>query len=111
MGGREATKQEGMEGWVSTEVSQWENLLMANMKVADMWGSQQEIMCLVVLGLCPQQGQWSLSHSPHFSIICPTAECLLAKLDIQRQYSGGEAEEAWPMADQLTKGKAALGSR
>jgi len=42
---REATKQEEMEGWVSTEVSQWENLPMADRKVADMRGSWQEITC------------------------------------------------------------------
>jgi len=66
---REATKQEEIEGWVSTEVSQWENLPTADRKVADMRGSQQEITCQVVLGLCPQQGQRSLSHSPCFNII------------------------------------------
>jgi len=108
---REATKQEEIEGWVSTEVSQRGNFPMADRKVADMQGLQQEIMCRVVSGLCPQQGQWSLSHSPCFGIICPTAECSLTDLDIQRRYIGGEAEDVWPMADQLTKGKAAVGSR
>jgi len=48
---REAMKQEEIEGWVSTEESQWENLPTADRKVADMRGSRQEITCRVVSGL------------------------------------------------------------
>jgi len=67
---RETTKQEEMEGWVSTEVSWQENLQMADRKVADMQGcSRRSHAYIVVSWLWLQQGQWSLSHS------CTSVSC------------------------------------
>ena len=106
-----ATKQEQMDGWVSADWSHRANLVTAARKAVVIQGSWQEIMCQVVSGLWPQQGQRSLSHLPCLSIMCPTAECPLTNLDIQRQYRGGEAAEAYPMAAQLTSMNASTESR
>ena len=48
---RVAMKQEQMEGCISEDWSQEENLRRAKTKAADIWESWQEITCWVVSGL------------------------------------------------------------
>jgi len=70
---RMGLKQEQMEECISRRLEPGGELRRDKAKAADIKGSWQEITCQVVLGLWPQHGHRSLSHSFCLNIMWPMA--------------------------------------